>query len=113
MAKVTLKTPALTKTTAKPEKKKVAPKVNSTASADLIVKACEGSLSKLNDLDMEYQLQSEINWCLGSYHNDHNPIGLYLMAGRALAVFKAELFKKTKGVTARLVSDIEKALKTR
>jgi hypothetical protein len=94
----------------KTEKKKAAPK-KSISSTDQIVAICQASLEKLSQLDIEHQLQSEINWCLGSFHNDNNPVGLYHMAERSLAVFKEELAKKTKGVTAKMVGDIEKALK--
>jgi hypothetical protein len=111
MAKATSKPAATAKAPAKTVTKKPAPKKATVNSADLIVKACEASLAKLSELDIEYQLQAEINWCLGSYHNDNNPVGLYHMADRALQVFKGELAKKTKGVTAKLVSDLEKALK--
>src|SRR5262245_49349669 len=79
----------------------------------LIEDACVASLGKLQELELDYQLQSEINWCLGSYRNDGNPVGLYLMAERALAIFKAELAAKRKGVTAKLVKDIDSALKDR
>jgi hypothetical protein len=113
MAKATTKS-AATKSPVKADKKKPAPKKAASApTQDLIVKVCEASLAKLVELDKEFQLQSEINWCLGSYNNDQNPVGLYHMAERALAVFKEELSRKTKGVTSKLVGDIEKALKAR
>ena len=104
MAKATPKVAAATTKKKTPPKKAASP-------ANLIVKACEASIAKLNELDIEHPLQSEINWCLGSFQNDQNPIGLYQMAERSLIVFKAELAKKTKGVTAKLIGDIEKALK--
>jgi hypothetical protein len=106
MAKTTSKTPVKT------EKKKAAPK-KAVPSSDQIVKVCEMSLGTLATLDIEHSLQSEINWCLGSFQNDGNPIGLFQMAERSLAIFKAEQAKKTKGITAKLVGDIEKALKSR
>jgi hypothetical protein len=100
-----------TSTTKKAEKepkskapKKVASKTNS------IEKACEVALSKLKELNIDEGLQSEIQWCLGSYANDKNPSGLYVMAKRALAVFTVELAGKSKGVTSKLVSDLEKAI---
>ncbi len=105
MAKATSKAPA------KVAAKKAAPKKTVTNPVELIVKACEASLAKLSELDIEHPLQSEINWCLSSFQNDQNPIGLYQMAERSLIIFKAELAKKTKGVTAKLITDIEKALK--
>ena len=101
---------ATSKVTVATDKKKTAPK-KTTSSTDLIIKACEASLAKLNELDIEHPLQSEINWCLGSFQNDQNPIGLYQMAERSVIVFKAELVKKTKGVTSKLIGDIEKAIK--
>jgi hypothetical protein len=52
-----------------------------------------------------------MEWCLGSYRSDRNPVGLYETAKRALAVFHAEKQKKTKGVTARLINDLERAVK--
>ena len=106
MAKTTTKTPVKT------EKKKAAPK-KAVSSTDQIVKACEISLGTLATLDIEHSLQSEINWCLGSFRNDGNPVGLFQMAERSLAVLMAEQARKTKGVTAKLVGDIETALKNR
>lgn len=75
-----------------------------------IDKACKTALLKLKELNIDDQLQSEIQWCLGSYENDKNPTGLYHMAKRALAIFSVELASKTIGVTAKLVSDLEKAV---
>lgn len=102
-----------TKAPAKAGQKKEAPKKVTVNSTEPIVRACEAILGKLSELDIEYQLQSEINWCLGSYRNDNNPVGLYHMADRALIVFREELVKKTKGVNAKLIDEIEKALKNR
>ena len=67
-------------------------------------------LGKLKELNLEPNLQNDIEWCLGSYRADHNPIGLYETARKALSVFQQEKQKKTKGVTAKLISDLEKAV---
>jgi hypothetical protein len=75
-----------------------------------IDKACKTALAKLKELNIDDHLQAEIEWCLGSYESDKNPSGLYHMAKRALAIFVVELASKTKGVTAKLVSDLEKAI---
>ena len=100
-----------TSTSKKAEKqpKAKAPKKVATKSTS-IEKACEVALSKLKALNIDEGLQSEIQWCLGSYANDKNPAGLYIMAKRALAVFTVELASKSKGVTAKLISDLEKAI---
>jgi hypothetical protein len=109
MAKATLKKDTSTKTKAatasKPSGKKA-----TAPSVDKIEKACNAALDKLRSLNLDPQLQSDIEWCLGSYRSDNNPIGLYEMAQRALEVFKGELARKTKGVTAKMVSDLEKAI---
>ena len=111
MAKVTSKAPVkAAKAPVKADKKKSASK-KSESPADQIVNICETALAKLDELNIEHGLQSEINWCLASFQNDNNPIGLYQMAERSLTVFQGELAKKTKGVTAKFVADIEKALK--
>ena len=108
MAKATTKTILISpKSIATPKK----PKKVSTD--HLIENACTTALAKLQELDLDYQLQSEINWCLGSFRNDHNPIGLYQMAQRSLVLFKTELANKRKGVSAKLIADIGKALKAR
>ena len=75
-----------------------------------IEKASHDALAKLKALNIEHQLQADIEWCIGSYHADKNPVGLFDMVNRAIAVFKSELQKKTKGVTAKLISDFEKAV---
>jgi hypothetical protein len=84
-----------------------------TSSSVSIEAASETALNKLRDLNIDQQLQSELDWCLASYRNDGNPVGLFEMVERSVNVFKAEQAKKTKGVTAKLISDLEKALAVR
>lgn len=75
-----------------------------------IVKISESILDKLQTLGVESGLQSDIVWCLGSYKHDHNPVGLMESAKKAVVVLKAELAKKTKGITAKFISDLENSL---
>ena len=97
------------KTTAKTPVKKTAKKTTTTvAESSSIVTTSETILKKLKDLGIDNQLQADLEWCLGSYKADQNPVGLYEMAKRALVVFKDN--KSTKGVTAKLISDLEKAV---
>ncbi|HEU5147052.1 MAG TPA: hypothetical protein VFT90_10065 [Chryseosolibacter sp.] len=81
------------------------------ASGNNIEKVSEDALQKLQELGIDDQLQRDIEWCLGSYRADNNPIGLYETAKKALEVLKTEKDKKTKGVTAKLITDLEKAVK--
>ncbi len=96
MAKATK--PAVKKSPAKPKSKAIS-----------IEQASYEALAKLKALNIEPQLQAEIEWCIGSYNSDKNPIGLYEMVNRAIAVFQSELQKKTKGVTAKFVGDLRKS----
>ena len=112
MAKAPAKTPVKATAAKKAAPKKVAAKKASASSAVTpLEKTSEEILKKLKSLDLDHQLQADLEWCLGSFRHDKNPIGLVESAERALIVFKAELSKKTKGVTAKTISDIEKVLK--
>lgn len=99
MAKTNAKTSAKTPTKA-PAKK--APDIETAART---------ALAKLRELSLDAQLQADLDWCLGSYSYDKNPSGLYEMVGRAIRVFTAERERKTKGVTAKLITDLEKSIK--
>jgi len=115
MAKSTSKTTTKTDGKAEPkpkaEAKAKAPSKPKLSSAELLEQSSEDVLRALQTLGIEQQLQSELEWCLGSYRFDKNPSGLYEVANRALIVLNAEKAKKTKGITAKLVGDLEKALK--
>jgi len=100
----------MAKTTTK-EPKKTATKTK--ASSLSIEQVCVDTLSKLKELGIHEQLQNDIEWCLGSYRSDGNPVGLYSMAEQALTVFQEERAKKSKGVTAKMVSDLEKAIEAK
>jgi hypothetical protein len=94
------------KTSTKSPVKKTTVKTPVASDANPIVNASETALKKLKDLGIDDQLQADLEWCLGSYKADKNPIGLYEMVRRSIKVFKEN--KATKGVTAKLISDLEK-----
>jgi hypothetical protein len=97
-------------TPAVPANGEKATKTKATKKESSIENACEAALDKLKELNIDAGLQSEIQWCIGSYRHDGNPAGLYIMAKRALAAFTVEKANKTKGITAKLISDLEKAI---
>ena len=96
------KTPAKKTTTAKK-----APAKKSAVSLEAV---CTAALEKIKTLQLDAQLQADLEWCLGSYRHDGNPVGLVAAAQRAATLLKAEQARKTKGVTAKLIGDLEKAL---
>ncbi len=106
MAKATTKT----STTPAPQKAPSPAKVSADMS---IEKATKDALTTLKSLDIHHQLQADIEWCLGSYATDGNPSGLYEMVEKSIRILSVEKEKKSKGVTSKLISDLEKALKSR
>jgi hypothetical protein len=108
MAKSTAKTPA--KEPRKPAVKASKPKASSSNGVE---KASVDALDKLRALGVNQELQNDLEWCLGSYRADGNPVGLYTMLERAVDVLKTEKEKKTKGVTAKLITDLERAIQNR
>ena len=111
MAKTSTKTKTSAETAETKTKKTPAPKAAVKKSSLNIEEACEAALAKLRELDIEHALQADLQWCLGSYRADSNPIGLFQMLDRSIAVFEREKTAKTTGVTAKLISDLSKALK--
>ena len=97
-----------TKPAAKAPAKKATAKVKASPDLESVSKTV---LEKLIALKLDVQLQADIEWCLGSYNHDKNPVGLIESLNRAAQVFKAELTKKSKGVTAKFVTEIEEAAK--
>lgn len=101
----------MAKAASKPATEKKAPKkVASKSKALSIEQVAENILDKFRTLNIEQQLQADLEWCLGSYRFDGNPVGLVDAINRSLFILKAEQIKKTKGVTATFISSIEKAL---
>jgi hypothetical protein len=78
-----------------------------------VEQACQDALERLRSLGIDQQLQNDLEWCLGSFRSDNNPVGLFQMAERALTIFREEKSKKTKGVTAKMITDLEKVLEDR
>ena len=111
MAKTSTKTKTSVESAA-PKAKKATPSKGPVKKSSLTIEdACEAALTKLRELDIEHGLQADLQWCLGSYRADGNPIGLFQMLDRSIAVFEREKTTKTAGVTAKLISDLSKALK--
>lgn len=95
-----------------PAKKAAAPRSKAKATPSLSIdKVSEQVIEKLQSLNAEPQLQADIAWCLGSYRYDKNPVGLIQNCTIALSVLKTVKAKNAKAVPAKLITDLEKALK--
>ena len=107
----------VSKTTAAPAKKAPAAKkktsTSKATSGAAVEKVCIAALKKMQELSLDFQLQGEIEWCLASYANDGNPVGLYEMAERALNDFDSIVASQPKAIPAKLIADLKKVLDAR
>lgn len=71
-------------------------------------KTVEATVEKLQKLKIQDQLIAELQWCLGSYRYDQNPIGLIEKSSAALGALKAEKEKNSRAVSKKLLADLEK-----
>ncbi len=78
-----------------------------------IEKACAAALEKFQKigLDKYADIQSKLEYVLGSYQYDGNPIGLYEIGEKALKDLKKYQKEKPRLVSKKLITDLESALK--
>lgn len=84
----------------------------SPATNEKIEKACINALQKFKQVDNdEYNdVESKLEYVIGSYQYDHNPVGLYEIGAMALNKLKKLKEEKPKQVSKKLIDDLEKAL---
>jgi hypothetical protein len=73
-----------------------------------IVNAFE-TFKKIAD-EKNAEIQSKLEFVIGSYDFDQNPVGLYEFGKKALPILKKIKEKNTKKVTKKVIDDLEKAL---
>ena len=78
-----------------------------------IEKACEAALEKFQKLGLDKysDIQSKLEYVLGSYRYDGNPIGLFEIGEKALADLKKFKKQRPRQVAQKLIDDLEKAIK--
>lgn len=74
--------------------------------------SCEEALRALAKLkDNNYtDIQSKLQWCLGSYDHDKNPSGLHEYGVKSLEVLKTVKAQQPRKVTKKVIDDLEKAI---
>ena len=80
-----------------------------------IEKACEAAFEKFQKigLDKYADIQSKLEYVLGSFRYDGNPVGLYEIGEQALKNLKKYKKEKPRLVSKKLIDDLEKALKAK
>ncbi len=74
--------------------------------------ACQSALNTFKKISVpEYSdLQSKLEYCIGSYDFDKNPAGLYEYGSKALNALKTYKQNNPRKVTVKTVTDLEKSL---
>ena len=57
------------------------------------------------------EIKGKLEFVIGSYDFDKNPVGLYEIGGLALPILKKAKDKHGRKITKKLLTDLEKALK--
>ncbi|MCG8308647.1 MAG: hypothetical protein MI975_14740 [Cytophagales bacterium] len=80
-----------------------------------IEKACAAAFDKFQKmgLDKYADIQSKLEYVLGSYRYDGNPVGLYEYGAVALKELKKHKKANPRLVSKKLIEDLEKALKNK
>jgi hypothetical protein len=67
------------------------------------------SMKKLNDPDTT-ELQSKLEWCLGSYDYDNNPSGLYEFGSVTLQTLKDIKKANPRKINKKVIEGLEKSI---
>lgn len=67
------------------------------------------TFKKIND-EANAEIQSKLEFVVGSYDYDQNPVGLYEFGKKALKILVKIKEKNTRKVTKKVIEDLEKAL---
>lgn len=80
-----------------------------------IQKACAAALEKFQKIGQEKyaDVQSKLEYVLGSYGFDGNPVGLYEIGTQALKDLKKYKKQNPRLVSKKLIDDLEKAIKNK
>ncbi|WP_114749983.1 hypothetical protein [Pleomorphovibrio marinus] len=74
----------------------------------LLEKTVENTIEKLQKLNANEALVSELEWCLGSYRYDQNPAGLIEKSQTAYELLKTKKEENSRAVSQKLLQDLEK-----
>lgn len=80
-----------------------------------IEKACKAALDKFQKigLDKYADIQSKLEYVLGSFSYDGNPVGLFEIGTKALKDLKKYKKENPRLVSKKLIDDLEKAIKSK
>lgn len=76
-------------------------------------KSCQDAVVAMQKLNTEEttEVQSKLEWCIGSYDFDKNPVGLHEMGLKSLDLLKEIKQKQPRKVTKKVIDGLEKSIK--
>jgi hypothetical protein len=76
-------------------------------------KSCEEAVVAFQKLNNQAysDIQSKLEWCIGSYDFDKNPYGLQEYGSQSLETLKKVKAKEPRKVNKKVIEGLEKALK--
>jgi hypothetical protein len=83
------------------------------ATNDQLRNACEAALNSLLKMDMPQQfgdIIAKLQYVIGSYDYDKNPIGLVEIGQKAIPLLNEAKELKPKTVTKKVITDLEKCV---
>jgi len=83
------------------------------AKSDKLKNACKAALLAFQKLgNSEYEdIKSKLEFVIGSYEFDKNPVGLYEIGEKALKILNEVKKKDPKKITKKVITDLETNLK--
>lgn len=75
-------------------------------------KSCQEAVQTFQKLNKEEykDIQSKLEWCIGSFENDRNPSGLFETGIKSLDILKGIKAKQPKLVTKKVIDSLEKSI---
>ena len=75
-------------------------------------KSCVEAVQTFQKLNKEEykDIQSKLEWCIGSYENDQNPSGLFEVGIKSLDILKGVKAKQPKLITKKVIDSLEKSI---
>lgn len=77
-----------------------------------LLKGCTDALVALEKLNSKQynKMQANLEWCIGSYNNDKNPVGIYKYGVESLETLKRVKAKQPRKVNKKVLDGLEKAI---
>jgi len=76
-------------------------------------KSCQEAVVAMQKVNSEEltEVQSKLEWCIGSYEFDKNPAGLHEMGLKSLSMLKDLKQKQPRKVNKKVIDGLEKSIK--